>query len=174
MGFLQDLLQKNQPVHLHKCAAVFMQQHFVDCGVIYHLCRFLRALIISFLPDFAHSSRHLCFTSCPARFCPLHFFFFGRSPLPSSALSSSPLAGRQLRIIKWWIRGYFLPTQTCGGWAGILALDFIPLSSRKASKSHCCPPSPPSRKTVESPLIPCVSSTPGSTRPGCCREKFLL
>lgn len=79
--------------------------------------------------------------------------FFGHFSFFSPALSSLPLAGRQLWIIKWWIRGYFLPTQTCGDWAGILAVDFIPLSSRNASKSHCCPSSL-SRKRVESPLIP--------------------
>lgn len=86
------------------------------------------------------------------------------------------LLARQLWIIKWWIRGYFLPTQTCGGWVGSSAADFIPLSSRNATKSQCCP-FPLSRKAVESPLI--LVSVPLEDRRGldaagrnsCCNKK---
>lgn len=131
----------------------------------------MSCLISPLLPKFSHSfSQWYCrLKSCPMR---LHFL----ATFPSSVLPylqpAMPFAGRQLWIIKWWIRAYFLPTQSGGGWAGSLAVGLIPLSNRNTRKSHRCPSSL-SRKTVGSPAHPHVSTTPGSRRPGCCRVKFL-
>lgn len=85
---------------------------------------------------------------------------------------SKPPTGRQLWIIKWWIRAYFLPTQTGDCWASSSAIGLIPLSTRNSTKSHRCLSSF-GRKTVDSPAHPHVSSTPGSTRLGSSRLKFL-
>lgn len=76
--------------------------------------------------------------------------FFLPLPCPLPPLQPSmPLTGRQLWIIKWRIRAYFLPTQTGGGVAGSLAVGLIPLSTRNTPKSRRCPSSF-NRKTVDS------------------------
>lgn len=152
---------QNLPGHIPKCiVTIYAVTVLVDCGVIYHLCHF--CCFSSFL-HFPLNSVTVFLLAVPLPQV-LHnevtmrgvFFFFtvvGRFSFFFPASASSLLVGRQLWIIKWWIRGYFLPTQTCGGWAGILAVGFIPLSSQNATKSHCCPSSP-SKKRVESPHIP--------------------
>lgn len=155
---------QNLPGHVPKCietiCAVTLGRLQCDLSSLSFLLFFL---ISPLSPEFSHRFSP-CGTSAPSRaqwgynegfFCV--FFFFctavGRFSFFFPALASLLLVGRQLWIIKWWIRGYFLPTQTCGGWAGILAVGFIPLSSQNATKSHCCPSSP-SKKRVESPHIP--------------------
>lgn len=58
----------------------------------------------------------------------------------SSSASASPLGvARQLWIIKWWIRGYFLPTQTGGGRAAVRGCRFYPAFF---SKCYQIPPLP--------------------------------
>lgn len=152
--FPAGLLQNNLPGHIHKCIVTIYA--ITLCGLWHDLSSlsFLMSFLISPLPpefSLSFSLSYLFPQVLPNEV--MFVTFFGHFSFFSPALSSLPLAGRQLWIIKWWIRGYFLPTQTCGDWAGILAVDFIPLSSRNASKSHCCPSSL-SRKRVESPLIP--------------------
>lgn len=131
----------------------------------------MSCLISPLLPKFSHSFSqwYCCLKSYPMRLDLLATF--PSSPLPYLQPSIA-LAGRQLWIIKWWIRAYFLPTQIGGDWACSLADGLIPLSTRNTTKSHRCPASF-NRKTVDSPAHPRVNSTPGSTRPGCLRVKFL-
>lgn len=124
----------------------------------------MSCLISPLLPKFSHSFSQWY---CRLKSFPLSLHFL--ATFPSSLLPYlQPLAGRQLWIIKWWIRVYFLPTQTGGVWARCLADGLIPLSTRNITKSQRCPSSF-SEKTVDSPTDPRVRSMPGSTWPGCCR-----
>lgn len=137
----------------------------------------MSCLISPLLPEFTHSfSQRLgCPKCCPMRLHFLAFFFLGPpsiSVLLPHLQPSKPPTGRQLWIIKWWIRAYFLPTQTGDCWASSLAIGLIPLTTRNSTKSHRCLSSF-GRKTVDSPAHPHVSSTPGSTRLGSSRLKFL-
>lgn len=174
VSFLQDMLQQNLPGHtqMHPDS---LYHAMTFCGLWHDLSSpsfSMSCLISPLLPKFSHSFSqwYLCLKSCPMR---LYFLATSpSSPLPYTSKPAMPRIVRQLWIIKWWIRAYFLPTQTGNDWARSLAVGLIPLSTRNTSKSQRCP-SFFSRKTVDSPAHPCVSSTPGSTRPGCCRGKFL-
>lgn len=150
----------------------------MGCGAIYLLC--LVRCLASFLLFFLNSLTATPSGSAARSAAQRGYIFRPLPPTPPSSSSSvlphlhpfKPPTGRQLWIIKWWIRAYFLPTQTGDGWARRLAIGLIPLSTRNSTKSHRCLPSF-SGKTVDSPAHPRVRSTPGSTRLGSSRLKFL-
>lgn len=127
--FLADKLQRNLPGHT--------QMH---PGTLYHamsLCGLRRDLSS---PSFSMSCliSPLSVTASPKKHrYPDEVTVFGHFSIFSPSLSSTLPFSRQLWIIKCRIRGYFLPTQTVGGWAGGLAVGLIPLSTRNTTKSHC-------------------------------------
>lgn len=182
---LVSVLQHGKNLHGHtkKMHPDSLYHTVTLCGHLHDLSSLstsMSCLISPLLPEFTHSfSQRLgCPKCCPMRLHFLAFFFllFFWPPSISVLLPhlqpSKPPTGRQLWIIKWWIRAYFLPTQTGDCWASSSAIGLIPLSTRNSTKSHRCLSSF-GRKTVDSPAHPHVSSTPGSTRLGSSRLKFL-
>lgn len=135
------------------------------CGPLHDLSFPMSRVISSLLTKLCHSlPSWLC---CP-NFCLTRSFFCATSDL--HAKPSKILAGRQLCIIKRWIRAYFLPTQTvvvAGRACWLYVWSHFLLESVKN------PTTVFSRKTVDSPAHPHVNSMPGSTKLGCCRLKFL-
>lgn len=89
----------------------------------------LRSFLIFLLPfGFSHSlSLQDRFASSPTQWVCYVIFF---QPLPSSA------SDWQMWIIKWWIRGYFLPSHCQFGWAWLHILSHF--SCWYAVKSERC------------------------------------
>lgn len=137
---------------------------FAYRAMIYHFCRFL---LFFFPPRFSTFFLNSVLFLSPSRdgaSAPSAWARLGAEIPPlagrSSSSSASPLAvARQLRIIKWWIRGYFLPTQTGGGRAAVCGCRFYPAFYSKCYQIPLLPYLAECRKQSWKPRTSlCVSS----------------